>query len=214
MKLIAVKSRGFTIVELLIVVVVIAILATIAIVSYTGIQEKAWNSKALANVSTFEKLLKSYASINGTYPNYSAWTICLGTGYPDKNGDGAGDCVVEASGSVVASTINGADPLSSIAGSNNIRIGDGPYLQRPRAAPDNQYFVISAVRYVKDTSLYYNGVYNPDWLVYIIRGKGIDCRRPVANSFSDGKSYFVDVAVSSMKDDAWKECYEPLPPQA
>lgn len=35
------KSSGFTIVELLIVIVVIAILATISVVAYTGIQSRA-----------------------------------------------------------------------------------------------------------------------------------------------------------------------------
>ncbi len=43
------KSRGFTIVELLVVVVVIGILAAITIVSYTGITARANAAKALSN---------------------------------------------------------------------------------------------------------------------------------------------------------------------
>lgn len=39
------KPRGFTIVELLIVIVIIAILAAITIVSYNGIQQRAADSK-------------------------------------------------------------------------------------------------------------------------------------------------------------------------
>lgn len=46
------KNRGFTIVELLVVIVVIAILAAITIVSYTGITARANASKALANAQT------------------------------------------------------------------------------------------------------------------------------------------------------------------
>lgn len=38
------RREGFTIVELLIVIVVIAILAAISIVSYTGIQQRANNT--------------------------------------------------------------------------------------------------------------------------------------------------------------------------
>ncbi|MEI7917816.1 MAG: prepilin-type N-terminal cleavage/methylation domain-containing protein [Candidatus Saccharibacteria bacterium] len=43
------KSRGFTIVELLVVVVVIGILAAITIVSYTGITARANAAKAVSN---------------------------------------------------------------------------------------------------------------------------------------------------------------------
>ncbi|PIZ60082.1 hypothetical protein COY18_01845, partial [Candidatus Saccharibacteria bacterium CG_4_10_14_0_2_um_filter_41_11] len=41
------KERGFTIVELLVVIVVIGILAAITIVSYTGITAKANTTKSL-----------------------------------------------------------------------------------------------------------------------------------------------------------------------
>jgi prepilin-type N-terminal cleavage/methylation domain-containing protein len=55
------KQTGFTIVELLIVIVVIAILAAITIVSYTGIREKATEAN--------EKIL-AYAAVNsGQYPD-------------------------------------------------------------------------------------------------------------------------------------------------
>lgn len=51
--------RGFTIVELLIVVVVIAILAAITVVAYTGITNKANDSARLADASTIEKAILS-----------------------------------------------------------------------------------------------------------------------------------------------------------
>lgn len=52
---------GFTIVELLIVIVVIAILATISIVAYNGIQARANDSKVKSGVVQLEKALRLWA---------------------------------------------------------------------------------------------------------------------------------------------------------
>lgn len=108
-------------------VVVIAILAAITIVSYNGMQQKALNSKAVVSVDVFKKALMLYALDHGSYPSYSASTICLGGGYPDKNGDGVGDCVVTASGvAEVSQVLPANDPLVEIIG-NQPSIGGGPY---------------------------------------------------------------------------------------
>ena len=73
------NKKGFTIVELLIVIVVIAILAAITIVAYNGIQTRAENTKTIAGVNQAVKLLRAYKTINGDYPNNSL--ACIGTGY-------------------------------------------------------------------------------------------------------------------------------------
>lgn len=62
------KNQGFTIVELLIVVVVIAILAAITIVSYNGITNKANQSAAKAAAATAQKKIELYNSENSRYP--------------------------------------------------------------------------------------------------------------------------------------------------
>ena len=59
------KTEGFTIVELLIVVVVIAILAAITIVSYNGIQNRANDSAAKSEVSQNAKTIANAATITG-----------------------------------------------------------------------------------------------------------------------------------------------------
>ncbi len=59
---------GFTIVELLIVVVVIAILAAITIVAYNGIQTSAKNSQAIAAVGEYVKGIRMYNAMNQTVP--------------------------------------------------------------------------------------------------------------------------------------------------
>ena len=60
--------RGFTIVELLIVVVVIAILAAITIVAYNGIQARAKDSQADSALNQVKKALELYKIDNGFYP--------------------------------------------------------------------------------------------------------------------------------------------------
>lgn len=62
------NSKGFTIVELLIVIVVIAILAAITIVAYNGIQNRANNTKTIAAAGQIVKLVKSYLATYDSYP--------------------------------------------------------------------------------------------------------------------------------------------------
>ncbi len=62
------SERGFTIVELLIVVVVIAILAAITIVSYNGITRSANASSAKSALATMQKKLEAYNAEEGRYP--------------------------------------------------------------------------------------------------------------------------------------------------
>jgi len=64
------RSNGFTIVELLIVVVVIAVLAAITIVAYNGISKRTADASAQSALSTMQKKLAQYYIENGdTYPD-------------------------------------------------------------------------------------------------------------------------------------------------
>lgn len=58
------RKSGFTIVELLIVVVVIAILAAITIVAYNGIRERAIVSQVQTALSQANKKVLAYAAVN------------------------------------------------------------------------------------------------------------------------------------------------------
>jgi prepilin-type N-terminal cleavage/methylation domain-containing protein len=62
------KTRGFTIVELLIVIVAIGILAGIVIVAYNGVQTRAKLAKIQADLKTVQKMVETYKTFNGTYP--------------------------------------------------------------------------------------------------------------------------------------------------
>jgi prepilin-type N-terminal cleavage/methylation domain-containing protein len=61
-------KAGFTIVELLIVIVIIAILAAIAIIAYNGVQSRAKTSQIKSDISSVKRLIESYQAVNGSYP--------------------------------------------------------------------------------------------------------------------------------------------------
>ena len=74
------KQNGFTIVELLIVIVVIAILAAITVVAFNGVQQRARKSQTIGAVKVYRKLYSSYAVDYDVYPGTGNY--CLGSGYP------------------------------------------------------------------------------------------------------------------------------------
>ena len=121
------NTRGFTIVELLIVVVIIAILAAITLVTYNGIQQKARNARVVAGVNTYIKALHEY---NAVYSQLPSAYGCLGADYPSNQ------CWVGDSGTwSVSSTLDAnlaefistkptlATTLLSIGITNNVRAG-------------------------------------------------------------------------------------------
>jgi len=62
------RQRGFTVVELLIVITVLGILATITVVAYNGVQNNAREAKIFADLRNVHELLNAYKAKRGTYP--------------------------------------------------------------------------------------------------------------------------------------------------
>jgi len=62
------KRQGFTLVELLIVVVIIGILAAIAIPQISSYRIRGHNSSAVTDLRTFKTVLETYFVDNRSYP--------------------------------------------------------------------------------------------------------------------------------------------------
>jgi len=69
-------QSGFTIVELLVVIVVIGILAAITIVSYTGVTSRAKITVIQSDLSNSADQLKIYQATYGSYPTIDPTTKC------------------------------------------------------------------------------------------------------------------------------------------
>lgn len=58
--------KGFSIIELIVVIVVIGILSTVVIISYNGIKEKAYDNSVLSDIDTLDALETNYGIENNT----------------------------------------------------------------------------------------------------------------------------------------------------
>lgn len=61
-------TAGFTIIEVLIVIVVIGIIASISFVSYNGVQTRSRQAKIETDLTAVQKLIESYKARTGNYP--------------------------------------------------------------------------------------------------------------------------------------------------
>ncbi len=81
------SKSGFTVVELLIVIVVIAILATITVTTYNGIQKRSRDVARQTDVAAIQKALELYRMDNGRFPmevpnpGNSTWEISSDPGF-------------------------------------------------------------------------------------------------------------------------------------
>lgn len=128
------SRRGFTIVELLIVVVIIAILASITIAAYSGITKQAENARFLTDIDSYQKSLMLYEATTGDsaltgYEAFSEPQLDLDTGgdavpfdwkmtlkgkcapgnYPAGDGFGESECVR------IESTFSGGEEEGQLA---------------------------------------------------------------------------------------------------
>ncbi|HTE57227.1 MAG TPA: type II secretion system protein [Verrucomicrobiae bacterium] len=114
------KNEGFTIVELLIVIVVIGILAALVVTTFTGIQQRARNTERETDIKAIHGQLEAYYAQNGSYPamsdvNNAGWRSTNMKGLdPEALKDPKGSAQTLAT--AASSTAYGYAPLSTTDG--------------------------------------------------------------------------------------------------
>ena len=114
------KESGFTIVELLVVIVVIGILAAITIVSYVGISNKAKSAQAQSNAASVDSIIQTMVAEdnNNLYPST---LVSIRTN--------AGVAKLPGGLLLVSSAISAANGLNTVSYScNSAAAGVGPCL--------------------------------------------------------------------------------------
>ncbi len=102
-----IRKRGFTIVELLIVIVVIAVLAAITVTAFRGIQGRARDSKRAADAKSIVKSLEAHRAVNGIFPQE---TPTSGAGSYEQSTDTAGTFMEYLKGTYFSETP--VDPIN------------------------------------------------------------------------------------------------------
>lgn len=67
------KSRGFTLIELMVVVFIIALLASVVIVNVSSVRQKGRDAKRVSDLSTVAAALQSYYADNHQYVPAAGW---------------------------------------------------------------------------------------------------------------------------------------------
>jgi len=143
------NSTGFTLVEILIVVVILGILAAIVIPQFTSASDDAKESSLFTQLQTVRSQLELYqVQHNGNYPSI--------TDLQDDTGAGTGD--------QWGKMINKTDVSGGILTSGDAGYADGygPYLQQPPKNPFTQSSTVVAGTSNSDGAATDGWVYDAD----------------------------------------------------
>jgi prepilin-type N-terminal cleavage/methylation domain-containing protein len=109
------KQQGFTIVELLIVIVVIGILAALVITTFTGIQQRARDTERETDVKALHGQVEAYYAQSGFYPTLAE--VVDGSSLPGLDSEallapGTGASQIDAAASTTLKYQYAVDPAT------------------------------------------------------------------------------------------------------
>lgn len=120
------NQSGFTIIELLIVIVVIGLLAGLVLTTFAGVQERARDTERRTDINAIKTHLEVYYNDNGHYPDGTVAVTC--------GEDDASSCEIDEV------TMDGLDPEAlNDPNGNALNIA-----AIPAAADDNEYYYAAA----------------------------------------------------------------------
>lgn len=62
------KERGFSLIELIVVITIIAVITAVGVVSFGGASKKSRDSKRMSDLERYRVALEMYRQTNGSYP--------------------------------------------------------------------------------------------------------------------------------------------------
>ena len=113
------RQHGFTIVELLIVIVVIGILAALVITTFTGIQKKARDTERQTDIKAIHGQMEAYYAENGKYPTFANMNDATWRGANIKGLDAEALKDPKGSGQTLTSTVQANAYAYEVAASND-----------------------------------------------------------------------------------------------
>lgn len=167
------RSQGFTIVELLVVIVVIGILAAVTVVAYNGIQQRARNAQTFAAARAYHNMLMRFAIDNGRYPTVAAGDIAA-----------AGACL----GDAYAGDMCWANTIAESATLNTTLKSYASNLPMPAITPGGQYNGIVFLPATRGFTVDGAGN-NRDWLIYALGNSSAKCEFGPVASYVSGTNF-------------------------